>query len=135
MTMTPDPMLRQAQADLILQRSADQLRQLVQEAAAQIQPFPPFPDALFTYGIEVEGGLASSRDRGCVIVAEDGELYELLIGMSFSDDMIDPVAARDETKRKLDLHPRDYIIYAYNALTALTEELLKRQEQAQQRPA
>lgn len=134
MTAAPDPRLRQAQADALLERTAAQLRQLLHEAVAQLQPFPPLPAALFTYGIEVEGGLASSRDRGCVIVAEDGELYEFIVSFNFSGVHQDPISIRDEMKRKLDLHPRDYIVYAYNALTAVTEELLKRQKEAQQSP-
>jgi hypothetical protein len=37
------------------------------------------------------------------------------------------VQARDETLKKLeDLHPRDEIILAYNALTRITELLLER---------
>jgi hypothetical protein len=45
-------------------------------------------------------------------------------------DVVDPVQARDETMKKLDdeLHPRDYVILAYNALTQLTELLLERAE-------
>jgi len=37
------------------------------------------------------------------------------------------VTARKETKKKLELHPRDYIVYAYNGLVAVTEALLERQ--------
>jgi hypothetical protein len=130
-----DPLLRKAQADVILERTANQLRQLLHEACQQLDPFPPFPNALFTNAVECEEGAAASPDRGCVVVCEDGELYELEFGIDHdSIEMTgswDPVTARKETKKKLDLHPRDYIVYAYNGLVAVTEHLLERQaEQA-----
>ena len=121
-----DPMARKAQADLLLERAALQLRQLLQEAAAQLRPFPPFPGAFFTNAIEVESEAAESPERGCVVVCEDGELYELKMSISFTGDAADPVSARDETLRKLDdLHPRDYLTLAYEALNRVTEHLME----------
>ena len=129
--MAPDdPMLRRTQADLALERTAVQFRQLLREAAAQLRPFPPFPGAFFTNAIEVEAPGAESPGRGCVVVCEDGELYELKMSIDFSEDVADPVQARDETLTKLDdLHPRDYIVLAYEALTRVTERLLEQLEQ------
>jgi hypothetical protein len=43
----------------------------------------------------------------------------------------DPVTARKETREKLDLHPRDYVVYAYNALVAVTDALLERAAESQ----
>ena len=123
-------MARKAQADLLLERASMQLRQLLQEAAAHLRPFPPFPGAFFTNAIEVEAAAAESPERGCVVVCEDGELYELKMSIDFSDDAADPVSARDEKLTKLDdLHPRDYIVLAYEALTRVTEHLMERSEQ------
>jgi hypothetical protein len=124
-----DPMARKAQADLLLERAALQLRQLLEEAAGQLRPFPPFPGAFFTNAIEVEAEATDSPERGCVVVCEDGELYELKMSINFTDDALDPVTARDETLRKLDdLHPRDYLVLAYEALTRITERLMERAE-------
>jgi hypothetical protein len=50
-------------------------------------------------------------------------------GKQFDFEMADPVAMRDEELKPLDLHPRDYLIYAYNALTTVCELLLERQAQ------
>ena len=126
-------MLRKAQADVVLERTAKQLSQLLHEACAELDPFPPFPNALFTNAIECESGTASDPDRGCVVVCEDGELYELEMGIDHDAIEMtgswDPVTARKETKKKLDLHPRDYIVYAYNGLVAVTEHLLERAEE------
>jgi hypothetical protein len=128
--MDADPMLRKAQADIALDRAALQLRALLQEAAAELRPFPPFPNAMFTNAIECEEGAAASPDRGCVVVGEDGELYEFEMGIDHDaiemSGSWDPVTARKETLKKLDLHPRDYLVYAYNGLVAITEELLER---------
>jgi len=122
-------MARKSQADMILDRTAVQLGELLREAASELRPFPPFPGAFFTNAIEVEAEASDSSERGCVVVCEDGELYELKMTIDFSEDVEDPVQARDETLTKLEnLHPRDYITLAYEALTKITEELMERSE-------
>lgn len=127
MATPDDPMARKAQADMVLERSALQLRQLLEEATAKLRPFPPFPGAFFTNAIEVEAEAAEDPERGCIVVCEDGGLYELKMSIDFSDDAQDPVSARDETLTKLeDLHPRDYVLLAYEALTRVTEHLMER---------
>ncbi|MEX2245641.1 MAG: hypothetical protein WEC75_03050 [Dehalococcoidia bacterium] len=126
---TNEPLARKSHADLILDRAAAQLRTLLQEAAKELRPFPPFPGAFFTNAIEVELGGAGRPDVGCIVVGEDGELYELEMQIDFGDGVADPVQARDEPLKKLeDLHPRDYVVLAYNALTQITELLLERDE-------
>lgn len=127
-----DPLARKAHADLLVDRAAAQLRRLLHEAAAELRPFPPFPGAFFTNAIEAEPEEAAGSQRGCVVVCEDGELYELQIGVDFESlaltGLEDPVTLRKEELIKLDLHPRDYIPYAYMALAAVTEKLLEQQE-------
>ena len=121
------------EADAALERSADRLRLLLKEAVGRLEPFPPFPGAFFAYGIEIDAPGAESPDRGCVVLAPDGELYELQMKQSvpeFEFEAADPVAMRDEDLEPLDLHPRDYVIYAYNALAAVVELLLERESAA-----
>ncbi len=129
---TFEPLARKAQADLILDRAAEQLRVIVKSLAEQLDPFPPFPGAFFTYGIEVEPEAAARVDRGCVVVAPDGEFYELEIGVDLEgldpSGYADPVAMRKEELKKLTLHPRDYVVYAHNAITKMVEILLERDE-------
>lgn len=122
-----DPLARKAQADLIIERTAHQLRLLLEETARELRPFPPFPGAFFTNAIEVDLAGIERADLGCIVVGEDGGLYELEVAIDFADDVVDMVQSRDETLRKLDdLHPRDYIVLAYGAMTQLTELLLER---------
>ncbi|MGE3413397.1 MAG: hypothetical protein AB7L91_14325, partial [Dehalococcoidia bacterium] len=66
-----DPLQHQAHADLVVQRAAEQLRNVLRTVAAQIRPFPEFPGSFFSFGIEVEADEASGR--GCVVLGEDGE--------------------------------------------------------------
>jgi hypothetical protein len=124
-----DPLARKTQADLIIDRAAQQLRLLLQEAAGELRPFPPFPGAFFTNAVEVNLEGAERSDLGCIVVAGDGELYELEVKIDFGDEfgeVVDVVQSREETLKKLeDLHPRDYVILAYSALTQLTELLLE----------
>jgi len=56
-----------------------------------------------------------------------GRMQRLIVGVSFDspEAMLDPVTARKEELHKLDLHPRDYIVYAYNAVNALAEHLMQ----------
>jgi hypothetical protein len=103
------------------------MRELLKEAVGQLDPFPPFPGSFFTLGIEVEGGVAEGPERGCIVLGPDGELHELEISIDFTQGVIDPVTARDETLKPLELHPRDYLVYAYNALTRVTELLMEQQ--------
>lgn len=132
--MPDDPLEYKAEADAALDRLAQRLRRLLQEAAGQLVPFPPFPGAFFTHGIEIEAPGVDSPERGCVVLAPDGELYELEMGQDVTAlalDQTDPVALREERLKKLeDLHPRDYIVYAYSALTRVVELLLERQAEA-----
>jgi hypothetical protein len=124
-----DPLARKAHADLIIDRAAQQLRLLLEETAKELRPFPPFPGAFFTNAVEVNLEGVERADLGCIVVNEDGELCELEMKIEFNDDVIDMVQARDETLKKLDdLHPRDYVVLAYNALSQLTELLLERAE-------
>ena len=132
--MKTDALARKAQADMAIDRAAQQLRLLLEEAAKELRPFPPFPGAFFTNAIEVDLTGAERSDLGCIVVAEDGELYELEMKIDFGEefgDVVDPVQARDETLKSLDdLHPRDYVMLAYNALTQITERLLEQEEGA-----
>ncbi len=124
-----DPLAHKAEADAVVERAAQRLRELLREAVSRLDPFPPFPGAFFTYAIEAEPDAAAHADRGCVVVCPDGELYELVMGMEapLPDEPADPVALRKEELKKLDLHPRDYLVYAYNALTRVVEILLEQQ--------
>jgi hypothetical protein len=124
----PDPMEYKDEADAVLERTAERLRRLLGAAAAQLDPFPPFPGAFFSYGIEIDVPGTQSPELGCVVLAPDGELYELRMGQELPVidlEMADPVALRKEELNPLDLHPRDYVTYAYAALTKVVELLLQ----------
>lgn len=119
-----DPLQHQAHADLIVQRAADQLRNLLRNLATQIRPFPEFPGSFFSYGIELDVNEADGR--GCIVLGEDGELYELLIGLDVAEVATgDPAAMRSEERVLLeDLPPATYVAYAHKAVTAAVEYLL-----------
>ena len=119
--MAEDPCEQRAFADAIVERAADQLRELLQRLAHAGRPFPPFPGAMFVHGIEVEPPPGSAR--GCVIVTEDGTLQELQIGLD-EDEIArggDHVATRHEATVSLELAPADFIPYAHRAVQALVD--------------
>jgi hypothetical protein len=122
--MASDPLQHRAYADAIVQRAAEQLRELLKRVAAEARPFPPFPGSMFTYGIEVEPPAGSPY--GCVILCDDGELYELQIGLDEEEVARggDHVATRHEASVKLeDLEPADYVAYAHRAVLAAVAHL------------
>ncbi len=131
-----ESLARKTRADRVLERAASELEVLLKEASAALRPFPSFPNAFFTNALECDPGPAGDPERGCVVVAEDGELYELEFGVDHDAVELtgswDPVTARREEKRPLALHPREYVIYAYSGLVAVTEALLERAAPAAQ---
>jgi hypothetical protein len=130
--VSTDPLQYKHDADAALERAADRLRTALKEASARLNPFPPFPGAFFSYGIEIDAAGAESPDRGCVVLGPDGELYEFEISQDlpeFELELADPVALRSEELKPLDLHPRDYVVYAYEALTKVVELLLERENE------
>ncbi len=124
-----DTLHYRAHADAIMERAADQLRELLRELAASIEPFPEFPGSFFSYGIEVEPppGVDGARDGapGCVVLGEDGALYELQIGAEADQlDTDDPATARSELRLPLEnLSPAEYVVYAYRAVEAAIAHL------------
>lgn len=113
--MADDHLEQRAFADAIVERAAEQLRELLRRLVGEVDPLPPFPGSMFTYGIEVPPPAGSPL--GCVIVGEDGELSELQLGLD--DEAVasggDAVAARIEHLEPLELTSATYIAYAYEA--------------------
>jgi hypothetical protein len=119
--MAGDPELYRAQANAIYERAGGQLRELLKALAHDLDPFPPFPGALFTLGIEVEG-VDLGETRGCVILGEDGGLYELQLGLdvdALATGANEPALSRQETAVPLEgLTAGEYLAYAQRALEA-----------------
>ncbi len=111
-----------AVADAALERTASQLRGILKELAGRLDPFPDFMNISSIQAVEVEPDGLQSRDRGCVVVCPDGELYELSLqvipgplGVSDADQV--------EEFQPLDIPPQEYIPYAYAAIVALAERM------------
>jgi hypothetical protein len=127
MTADTDPLARKAHADLVIERTCQQLSDILHTAVASLNPFPAYPGSFFNYAIEVDAGVLSGPKRGCMVVGKDGELYELIMRMDFSGDDGDPVGMRDEEMRKLELLPHEYIVLAHQAIKAVVEYQLEKQ--------
>ena len=125
-----DPLDLRSQADGLLQEAGERLHQMLREAVQYLDPFPSFPGAFFTLGIEVEPPEAMSRERGCVVLAPNGDLYELVIGQdleAMAQGITDPVELRtEELKVPENFHPREYILYAHTALMKVLELIQER---------
>lgn len=118
--------LRQRMADDALSAAAERVEALLREAALELRPFPPFPGAFFTMGVEVEPDGVLDKNIGCVIVTDEGALRELQL--SFDDEgpaailgANDPVSMRDETLAELEgVSSRDRLTLAINGLDAVS---------------
>jgi hypothetical protein len=112
-------------AEEAMSAAAEQVEALLREAALELRPFPPFPGAFFTMGVEVEPDGLRDKNIGCVIVTEEGALRELQL--SFDDEgpaaflgANDPVSMRDETLVELEgLSAQDRLTLAINGLDAV----------------
>ena len=122
-----DPLASRVKADIILKMTASQLREVLQEAAGWLAPFPTFWGSSFVRAIEVEPKVARN-DLGCVVVCPDGNLYEYLLGIAPGGGDGSPF--RNEETKELNLPPQDYIPYAYSALLEITRLLQGQEEQA-----
>lgn len=112
-----DPIQERAIADAVVARAAQQLREQLKRVAAAVDPFPAFPGAVFAYGIEVE---PIGTEQGCVILGDDGTLYELQIGVDASQAALDSdqVGTRHEELVPLEVPPAEFVTYAHRAITA-----------------
>jgi len=114
-----DALQHQAHADAIVARAAVQLRGVLQALAAVIDPFPAFPGAFFSYGIEVPLDDVPNT-YGCVVLGEDGALHELRLGLDVADAAEgDPAGLRAEERVPLEeLPPALFVLYAHRAVQA-----------------
>ncbi len=110
-----DPLTRRARADVVARQAAEELRRMLQEVAAELDPFPYFLGSYDVQALEVEPPSGAGPDRGCVVVCPDGELYEYRVGVS-PGGLWGGGLDRQEGLVKLELPPHEYVAYAFAAL-------------------
>ena len=112
-------------ADATLGEAAARLKELLQEAASRLDPFPTFYGSLTVRAIEAEPPEGQPSDLGCVVVCPDGELYELEVGFNPSPFGFSTNMEREEKLTKLDLPTLTYISYAHSALSEVSKLLAR----------
>ncbi|MBI3743526.1 MAG: hypothetical protein HY261_04485 [Chloroflexi bacterium] len=98
-----------------VQRLADQLHETLVALAANLVPFPYFLGSTEVRAIEAEPGGVERADRGCIVVCDDGEMYEFIMKVQ-QGDLFDGGMGRDDSVKKVEMRPEDYIPYAYHAI-------------------
>ncbi len=111
------------QANASLEEAAARLKELLQDAAAKLDPFPTFYGSLTVRAIEAEPPQGQSSEIGCVVVCPDGDLYELEVNFNPSPFGFSTNMEREEKLTKLDLPPLTYISYAHSALSEVSKLL------------
>ena len=117
-----EPWALKALGDATLERTASQLRDILKALAERVRPFPAFMNMSSIQAVEVEPQGLQARDRGCVVVCPDGELYELSLRLVPGPLEVSDVDQVEEYEA-LELPPEEYIPYAYAAIKALTDRL------------
>lgn len=112
-------------ADATLEEAAVRLKELLQEAASRLEPFPSFYGSLTVRAIEAEPPEGQSSELGCVVVCPDGELYELEVNFNPSPFGFSTNMEREEKLTKLDLPALTYISYAHSALYEVSKLLAR----------
>ena len=112
-----------------MRQTAAQLREILVEMASALVPFPYFLGSLEVQAIEAEPGGVEKADRGCVVVCADGEMYEFTMRMQ-SPGGFDMSMEREDSVKRIDLPPEDYIGYAYNAIKEMAALLEEKQTRA-----
>lgn len=121
-----DPMIKRAVADAVMERASIELKKLLVELCAVLDPFPNFMGVNSIQAIEVEPPGVSGADNGCVVVCPDGQLRELVLRMIPGPFDLGGVEQSDEMA-ELDLPPGEYVAYAYAAVHELLEVLEQQQ--------
>ena len=105
-------------AEAIVERAAGELRELLPRAARAVGAFPSVPGAMFACGLEVDPGGGLPGDYGCVVLGEDGGLYELVVSHDPQLEAAgDAVATRAEELRPLEEMPAEhFVLYAHRAV-------------------
>ncbi len=105
-------------AEAIVERAAAELRELLSRTARSVGGFPSFPGAMFAYGLEVDREGELPGDYGCVVLGDDGGLYELVVSHDPAQEAAgDPVATRAEEMRPLEEMPAEhFVVYAHRAV-------------------
>ena len=93
--------------------------------ASQLEPFPAFLNMVSEQAIELEPGLASREDRGCLVICPDGGIRRLeLTAIPGAAGVAD--VDQVEQFQEMDLPPEEYIVYAAQAVGLLYAELRRR---------
>ncbi len=105
-------------AEAIVESAARELRELLPRVARAVGEFPSFPGAMFAYGLEVDPEGELPGDYGCVVLGEDGGLYELVVSHDPQQEAAgDPVATRAEEMHPLgDMPAEHFVLYAHRAV-------------------
>ena len=129
------PLAKRAAADAALERASIdafdaslELRRLLAEIAAALDPFPNFMGLSSVQAVEVEPPSGANPQNGCVVVCPDGELRELVLRMIPAPFDMGGVEQTDEMA-ELDLPPAEFVAYAHAAVLELLK-LLETQQAA-----
>ena len=115
-----DPWRASVLAGAVVERTAQELREILSMLATTLDPFPGFEGLQTLQAVEIDLGNFTNPDLGCVVVGPDGLLYELVLRAIPGPIGVGGIDQLDELT-ELDLEPSMYVLYAHHAIIQLGE--------------
>ena len=113
-----DPWRASVLAGAVVERTAQELREILSMLATTLDPFPGFEGLQTLQAVEIDLGSLTNPNLGCVVVGPDGLLYELVLRTIPGPIDVGGVDQLDELT-ELDLEPSEYLLYAHQAILRL----------------
>jgi hypothetical protein len=116
-----NPAVQQAIAETITSQTGAELHSVLKRLVKKVQPFPTFPDMPNIQALEVLPSGTKDMDRGCIVLCDDGEFYELTIRTIPGTPSLGGGFEHIEEYEDSKLSAGDYVAYAYVAIQQLTQ--------------
>lgn len=126
--MTTQQQLRQANA--LVQKTAEQLHEIVVQMASSLVPFPYFLGSTEVQAVEADPGGVQRADRGCIVICADGEMYEFTMRVQSPGPGLDFTMDREDSVKPISLPPEEYTVYACNAIKEMAKLLEEQRARA-----
>ena len=116
-----NPAVQQAIAETVITQTGSELHSIIKRLIEKVQPFPTFPEMPGIQALEILPSGIKDAERGCIVLCNDGEFYELTIRTIPGTPSLGGGFDHIEEYENHKLSAGDYVAYAYVAIKQLTQ--------------
>ena len=116
-----NPAVQQAIAETVITQTGSELHSIIKRLIEKVQPFPTFPEMPSIQALEILPSGIKDAERGCIVLCNDGEFYELTIRTIPGTPSLGGGFDHIEEYESHKLSTGDYVAYAYVAIKQLTQ--------------